>query len=111
MKWFALLFLLLVVAAPAASLSVAAWVPNLGGLAFFAMGGILAGLALGSTRLRPYAAHGLGLAIGVEFALIQFARVTPAGEWADRVRALLLKLLLWVQAALQGGSSNDSLMF
>ena len=54
-----LIFLTLVVAAPALSLTAAAWVPNLQGLVLFACGGLLVGYALGSVRLRHYAAHTL----------------------------------------------------
>src|SRR5436309_5763169 len=111
MKWLALIFLTLVVAAPALSLTAAAWVPNLQGLVLFACGGLLVGYALGSIRLRPYAAHTLAIGLGFELAIGQFARVAVQGEWGERIRLLLVKLGLWAQAALQGGASNDSLMF
>lgn len=75
--------------------------------------GILAGLALGKSRFPSRWAHFFALVYGLAIIAYLVGRTLPGEEltWRLRILNLAERQLLWVQKALDGSASRDSLIF
>jgi transglutaminase-like putative cysteine protease len=102
---------LLLAGAPAASVTAADWADHLTWLPVFATAGVLFALYLHHRRLSAPWAHTVGLATGVLFVLLYFAAVGDRGGWQDRLMFLGRRIGDWVDVAVSGGASSDTLVF
>jgi len=102
---------LLLAGAPAASVTAADWADFLSWLPVFAAAGVLFALYLSRRRLSAPWAHTVGLAAGVLFVLLYFATTADHGLPWDRLAWLGTRIGAWVDVAVSGGASSDTLLF
>ncbi len=102
---------LLLVGAPAASVTAADWADYLGWLPIFAAGGVLFALFLSRRRLPAPVAHLVALAFGVAFVCLHFMTLAERGNFIDRGVWLNARIGAWLDAAVSGGASSDTLLF
>ncbi len=102
---------LLLVGVPAASVTAADWADYLGWLPIFAAGGALFALFLSRRRLPAPAAHLVSLAYGVGFTCLYFMLIAERGNLLQRAVLLSVRIGAWLDAAVNGGASSDTLLF
>src|SRR5581483_3631922 len=102
---------LLLVGAPAASVTAADWADYLGWLPIFAAGGVLFALFLSRRRLPAPVAHLVALAFGVAFVCLHFMNLAERGNFIDRGVWLNARIGAWIDVAVTGGASSDTLLF
>lgn len=89
----------------------AGWVPNLDVLPRLAVAGLLAGYLIERTRLPGPIGLPLGVLLGVEAITYAFAAVPGVGTLAERVDWLGGRVGSWLDTIINGGVSNDPLVF
>src|SRR3954468_10880664 len=98
---------LLLVGAPAASVTAADWADYLTWLPVFATAGVLFALYLSRRRLAAPWAHTVGLAGGVLFVLLYFTTTAERGGLWERLGWLGNRIGAWIDVAATGGASSD----
>ncbi|HEY7063274.1 MAG TPA: transglutaminaseTgpA domain-containing protein [Chloroflexota bacterium] len=102
---------LLLAGAPAASVTAADWADFLTWLPIFATAGVLFALYLSRRRLSAPMAHTVGLATGIMFVLLYFATTADKGNFFERLAWLGTRIGAWIDVAVSGGASSDTLLF
>src|SRR5262249_32399745 len=102
---------LTLVAAPALSVSAADWADHLSWLPVFAGAGVLFALLLSARRTPAPMAHTLALVWGVIVVTAYFMSVADSGTWQERLAWLASRVGAWIEVALSGGASSDTLLF
>jgi transglutaminase-like putative cysteine protease len=102
---------LLLAGAPAASVTAADWADYLTWLPVFAAAGVLFALYLSRRRLSAPWAHTVGLAAGSLFVLLYFTTTAERGGFWERLAWLGTRIGAWVDVAVTGGASSDTLLF
>lgn len=93
------------------SVAEARWVDHLDALPPLTLGGLLVGFLLSRSRLPATLAHPIGLLLGLEAIVWQYAGVPRSGTLAERVDWLAARVSNWSGAVMDGGASNDPLLF
>jgi transglutaminase-like putative cysteine protease len=102
---------LLLVGAPAASVTAADWADYLGWLPVFGAGGVLFALFLSRRKLPAPVAHLVALSFGVGFVALYFLSAADRGNLLERMVWLTVRIGAWADAAVSGGASSDTLLF
>ena len=102
---------LVLAGAPAASVTAADWADNLTWLPVFASAGVLFALYLNQRRLSAPWAHTVGLAAGVLAVCLYFLTAAERGGWQERLAWLGRRIGDWLDVAVSGGASSDTLVF
>ncbi len=102
---------LLLAGAPAASVTAADWADYLTWLPVFATAGVLFALYLSRRRLSAPWAHTVGLATGILFVLLYFTTTAERGGLWERLGWLGARIGAWIDVAVTGGASSDTLLF
>jgi transglutaminase-like putative cysteine protease len=102
---------LTLVAAPALSVSAADWADHLSWLPVFAGAGVLFALLLSGRRTPAPMAHALALVWGVIVVTAYFMSAADSGTWQERLAWLAGRVGAWIEVALSGGASSDTLLF
>ncbi|HZU08168.1 MAG TPA: DUF3488 and transglutaminase-like domain-containing protein [Chloroflexota bacterium] len=111
-QWLIVAFLTLLLAVvPAASVTAADWSDHLGWLPLFAAGGVLCAIYLSTRRLTAPLAHGAGLATGLVLITLYFMSLAEKGDWKERLLWLGGRVGAWLDVAINGGASSDTLIF
>jgi transglutaminase-like putative cysteine protease len=102
---------LLLAGAPAASVTAADWADYLTWLPVFATAGVLFALYLSRRRLSAPWAHTVGLAAGSLLVLLYFTTTAERGGFWERLAWLGTRIGAWLDVAVSGGASSDTLLF
>jgi len=87
------------------------WVEPLPDLGWIALAATLIGLLLAKIRVPSILLHPLALLIGVAMVVWQVCSVLPQDTWRERVINFALRLYAGGNAMVNGGISNDPLLF
>ncbi len=102
---------LVLVGAPAASVTAADWADHLAWLAVFAGAGVLLALYLARRGVPAGWAHAAGLAAGWIAVASYFALAAERGNAFERLGGLGRRIADWIEVAVTGGASSDTLLF
>jgi hypothetical protein len=69
------------------------------------------GIVAAKSGLRPIAAHGLAVVIGVETIIERFGSRMTAATWEGKLNELSWHIVTWLDAVVNGGNSRDNVMF
>ncbi|HEX9017037.1 MAG TPA: hypothetical protein VF960_13670, partial [Chloroflexota bacterium] len=109
--WLFLLLLGAVVLTPAVSLASAAWVEDLQIVPELGLFALLIGFVLSKLPVRGWIAHLLALEVGLVLIGFYFAAGLQGSDWLERFSALGVRIWIWLEAAVSGGISNDTMLF
>jgi len=102
---------LLLVCAPAVSVTAADWADHLEPLGFYAAAGVLFALLLSRLLRRAAVAHLLALGAGSVLVTAYFVAIAPRHGWRERLGWLWERVRAWWEVAVSGGASSDTLLF
>jgi len=108
-SFFLVMFMLLVVFA---SLEAGGLAEGLGIVHWIILPGVVLGLILAKLPISPFWAHLAGLPLGVFWTALASLRLIPGSlSWQDKITQILQRVGAWLDAAISGGISADSLVF
>lgn len=88
------------------------WTKGINIVTFVGVGSILIGTMLARSILPGIIAHLFSIIIGIGWSFWVTSRLLPASyTWLERWENLAIRLNLWYERAVQGGTSYDNLMF
>src|SRR5918997_1886137 len=102
---------LLLVGAPAVSVTAADWADHLDGLGVFAAAGVLFALFLSRFVRHAALAHLGALLFGAVLVAAYFMSTAERGTWQERLGWLWGRVQAWWEVAMSGGASSDTLLF